>query len=66
MAASDAAATVARGHVLLAVCCALYLAWWALFRPNTHIEGPPLLVRVALILGAAVCGAIGCRSSEMK
>lgn len=64
MAASGAAATVARGHVLLAVCCALYLAWWALFfRPNTHIEGPLYWFGVALILGAAVCGVIGCFSA---
>ena len=64
MAASGAAATVARGHVLLAVCCALYLAWWALFfRPNTRIEGPLYWFGVALILGAAVCGVIGCFSA---
>lgn len=61
MSASGAAATVGRGHVLLAVCCALYLAWWALFfRPGSRIEGPLYWFGVALILGAATCGIAGC------
>lgn len=64
MSASDAVATVGRGHVLLAVCCALYLAWWALFfRPGARIEGPLYWFGVALILGAAVCGIAGCFSA---
>jgi len=64
MSASGAAATVGRGHVLLAVCCALYLAWWVLFfRPGSHIEGPLYWFGVALILGAATCGIIGCFSA---
>jgi hypothetical protein len=52
-----------QGHWLMAACCALYLAWWAIFFwpkvGGTEAQGPLRTVGVVAILGAVVCGAWG-------
>lgn len=47
-------------HLLLAVCCALYLTWWSVFfRPRPERpHGLEYGFGVALIVGAAVCGLV--------
>ena len=52
-----------QGHWLLAACCALYLAWWAIFFwpkvDGGEAQGAIRGVGVAAILGAAACGLLG-------
>ena len=52
-----------QGHWLLAACCALYLAWWAIFFwPKVgggEAQGPLRIVGIVSILGAVVCGVWG-------
>lgn len=49
------------GHVLMAVCAVLYLAWWAIFfRPDIpKVTGALYWVGVACIIGAALAGVAG-------
>ncbi|MGN0287237.1 MAG: hypothetical protein ACI4B6_06170 [Atopobiaceae bacterium] len=51
------------GHLLMAACCALYLAWWGIFFwpkvGGAEAKGPLRAVGVVCILGAVVCGLLG-------
>jgi hypothetical protein len=56
-----------QGHWLLAACCVLYLAWWAIFFwpkvSGGEAQGAIRGVGVVAILGAAVCGLLGATRS---
>ena len=59
-----------RGNLLLAVCCAFYLAWWLLaFRPGGAVRGIRtgwlLLPALAAGIGAVVLALRGVRASPM-
>lgn len=65
---SDAVQAITRGHILLAICAALYLTWWIVFfRPGASVAGPLYAFgALSLVLAAAVgvsgavmiCGAL--------
>lgn len=52
-----------QGHALMAACCALYLAWWAIFFwpkvSGASAHGALRTVGIVAILGAAACGLLG-------
>ncbi len=56
-------AQMRQGHVLMAVCCALYLAWWIIFFwPKVgggSAQGTLRTVGIVAILGAVACGVLG-------
>lgn len=59
----SALAQIRLGHALMAACCALYLAWWAIFFwpkvQGGEATGTLRVVGVVAILGAVACGLIG-------
>lgn len=59
----SALAQIRLGHALMAACCALYLAWWAIFFwpkvQGGEAAGPLRVVGVVAILGAVACGVLG-------
>lgn len=59
----SALAQIRLGHALMAACCALYLAWWAIFFwpkvQGGEATGPLRVVGMVAILGAVVCGVMG-------
>lgn len=52
-----------RGHALMAACCALYLAWWAIFFwpkvSGGSAHGVLRTIGIVAILGAVACGLLG-------
>lgn len=52
-----------QGHALMAACCALYLAWWAIFFwpkvSGGSARGVLRVVGIVAILGAVACGVLG-------
>lgn len=60
-AAATYLADIDAGHVWMAVCAVLYLAWWAVFfRPRAvKPHGAERAIGIGLILGAVVCGCAG-------
>lgn len=52
---------IEQGHLWMAACAALYLAWWTMFfRPRAEKpRGVERAIGVALILAAVVCGCAG-------
>lgn len=57
----DGAGQIVWGHVVLAVCFALYLAWWCIFfRPGgIRPEGALRTVGIISIVCAVICGIAG-------
>ena len=51
------------GHLLMAVCCSLYLVWWVIFFwPKVSggtAEGPLHTLGIAAIIGAVIAAAFG-------
>ena len=52
-----------QGHALMAACCALYLAWWAIFFwpkvSGGSAHGALRTIGIVAILGAVACGVFG-------
>lgn len=52
-----------QGHALMAACCALYLAWWAIFFwpkvSGGEAHGALRTIGIVAIVGAAACGLLG-------
>ena len=52
-----------QGHALMAACCALYLAWWAIFFwpkvSGGSAHGALRAIGIVAILGAVACGVFG-------
>lgn len=51
------------GHLLMAVCCLLYLVWWVIFFwpkvSDGSAEGPLRTLGIAAIIGAVIAAAFG-------
>ena len=51
------------GHLILAVCCILYLAWWAIFFwpkvTGGKAKGAMRLLGIVALIGAIITGTVG-------